>query len=736
MEPADRSTTLEPVEAGTRESDSAIAPSPEGPDAPVDATADPDEAPTPYDADSDSPSTPEEPGEYSDNADQEVPSDPDEAPYPPEGLESEADGDSAAAPAHDAGEAPDPTPAADDTPEAPEPEADTDSAPAADDYDEAPDPARLHDAPYTPAEQSFDAVPDPDEAPTPYDAAPHPAATPEEPQDHPGTTEPLEPSLSEEEPPHPDEAPDRPEPLEPDADGDSAAATSPEADEAPDPTPAADRAPEDPGPVPDAPATPPTDDHDEPPGPPASSGEASEVHAELSEPADPDSESVPDASEPRASHADTKNDVDAGTDADMYAEVSPIAEAEPAGMVTRGELGEDATEWPDEPQESGGLDTEEYADQSGVPEDPEERHTPGAFVEASPGAVLETLTDSAEDENRDETRNEAPDAAEDGHAAERASIRDTYSKVRDAVLGPREPAEGSVDAYALVDRPAFNAMDLPEYGVRLFQYGTPLDRPDGRRVPLFDGPPRREQTEQGALGDCGVIATMGAVAGHLPEAISKCIKENGDGTYEVTFHQVKKDFNGDWTPFEPTGAVTVLTVAPDLVVPYNKTDTPAYAQLAGGVAWSAILEKAFAGVDQTWEEGRLKRTSGYQRLDLGTGPRHRAEMLTQLTGRPAYTEDFPTEFDRNGMSANRQLLGSFREKLEAGCPILIATRKNEKSKPPLPDDLVEGHVYEVTRVDGQGKIYLRNPHNLNHPEEPLTADQLRDSFAHRFTTMG
>lgn len=318
---------------------------------------------------------------------------------------------------------------------------------------------------------------------------------------------------------------------------------------------------------------------------------------------------------------------------------------------------------------------------------------------------------------------------------ERAFLGDAFSKLRDTLVGPREPAEGPVDRYAVVERPDFNAMKIPDFDVSLFEYGKPLERPDGQRTPLFDGSPRREQTEQGKLGDCGVIATMGAVATHFPEAISECVKENEDGTYEVTLHQVEKKYSGGLTQCEPNGAVTVLTITPDLVVQYDQPGKPAYGRAgAEPVAWPSVLEKAFAGVDQTWEEDLSDKASGYERLDKGTRPSHRAEMLTQLTGRPAYTEDIPTQYDMNGVSPDRQLLSMFREKLDAGCPILIGTRKIGKDEGPLPKGLVDGHVYEVTGVDERGLIQLRNPHNLNHPT--LTAKELRANSRPDFTTMG
>ncbi|MFF2026451.1 C2 family cysteine protease [Streptomyces sp. NPDC058171] len=392
---------------------------------------------------------------------------------------------------------------------------------------------------------------------------------------------------------------------------------------------------------------------------------------------------------------------------------------------------------------SGAEEASRLADAAGSDEAPVPAEVQGTVTAESVGP--EAPVEGADPEALGEPAG-APDPAEaprvaearepdDQDAPESASLRNVLSKARDALIGRHEPADSRLDVYATVDRPAFDAGEIPEYGVRLFQYGTPLDRFDGQRIALFDGPPRREQTQQGDLGDCGLIAALGAVAAHHPEAISQAVRENEDGTYEVRLHQVQKDPNGDWKPFEATGAVTVLTVTPDLVVPYNGTTMPAYAQLAGGVAWPAVLEKALAGVDQTWEEGRIKGASGYQRLDLGTRPYHRAEMLAQLTGRPAYTDDFPEQYDMNGVSPNRQLLGVFREKLEADCPILIASRASGMGKPALPENLVEKHVYEVVAVDDRGMIHLRNPHNFNDPD-PMTADSLRAYFTHRFTTLG
>ncbi|MGW6568611.1 C2 family cysteine protease [Streptomyces sp. NPDC054975] len=364
--------------------------------------------------------------------------------------------------------------------------------------------------------------------------------------------------------------------------------------------------------------------------------------------------------------------------------------------------------------------------------EPAEPEEPGAPVRETDHE--ESLGDIG-DEPSEPGEPELPAASEAADAEGAPLVGDLVGRVRDVVSGWREPNDQPADTFATVDQPDFNDMALPEEGITLARYGTPLDGPDGRRIPLFDGPPSRDQTKQGALNDCGIVSTMGAVAGHRPSAISECVKEGENGNYEVTLHQTKSTFDGDWRHYSPTGAVTVLTVTPELPVSALSPDRPLYAKSGdGNVAWPSVLEKAIAGVDQTWDEGRSKPNEGYVRLDQGSFPNHRAELLTQLTGRSAYTEDFPTGYDFQGRSPDRQLLEAFRAKLSDGCPVLVGTVGLESEDAKLPKKLIPGHAYEVTEVDDRGLIHLRNPHNLRHPE-PLTVTEFREFIKNRYTTL-
>ena len=298
---------------------------------------------------------------------------------------------------------------------------------------------------------------------------------------------------------------------------------------------------------------------------------------------------------------------------------------------------------------------------------------------------------------------------------------------------------------AWVDRPEFR--DPTDSGSP-DRYGDPLTRPDGTRIPCFDGPPRREQTRQGWAGDCGIIATLGAVAAHRPEEITRRIRPREDGSYQVTLSETRS--SGGVT--EPTGRDIELTVTPDLPVYEADQATPACAKVQDGVAWCAIAEKAIAGLDETWTAGRRASweadwsglcasdlandvekprsgpaATGYARLHQGSTPWEQAEALTQLTGEPAEVRTFPA--GRDEWLINRII----RAQLTDNKPVLVSTRAKTHEHERMPHRLEDEHVYEVTGIE-KGKILLRNPWNDRHPE-PMETDEFARNMDHYYSTL-
>lgn len=286
-------------------------------------------------------------------------------------------------------------------------------------------------------------------------------------------------------------------------------------------------------------------------------------------------------------------------------------------------------------------------------------------------------------------------------------------------------------------------------------YGRPLDRPDGTRIPLFDGDPARDQVQQGRLGDCGVIAAIGAVAGHNPPAIKDRIRETTDGNYEVRLHEAAYDSDSHY--WKPTGREITLEVTPDLPVSSRRPDHPGFAGSGdAGVAWPSIMEKALAGVDRTWTEDRradweqrwprqcaeeerevTPAPKEYERLNEGTTGGDWAEILTQLTGRTAMTRALPTDLktgDDTAISGDVLLTERFRGLLRSDRPVLVGTRQKAPDEIELPYELEGNHAYEVVGIDDDSRILLRNPWNHSHPE-PMTAQQFRENIAPFYTTL-
>ncbi|MGC4954350.1 C2 family cysteine protease [Actinomadura citrea] len=313
-------------------------------------------------------------------------------------------------------------------------------------------------------------------------------------------------------------------------------------------------------------------------------------------------------------------------------------------------------------------------------------------------------------------------------------------------VGKLDRSDGPKELEGTVDRPDFQDPKKGPEGVP-DRYGTPLEQSGGTRIPLFNGEPKREQTKQGSLGDCGIIATLGAVAAHYPEAIRACVREADDGNYQVRFHEAKYSISAK--RFEPTGQQITLTVTPELPIKDQRPDKPAFARLTQDeAAWAPVLEKAIAGTDQTWSAKRQARVNeiwnargnsgdaptGYVRLNQGSGPGERAELLTQLTGLPAKSVPFPEGYDRQGRSADKRLRDDLIKQLSQGKPVLVGTRELGENESRLPRNLADGHAYELTEIDNKGRLHLRNPWNSRHPD-PMTISEFKRAMIHRYSTL-
>jgi hypothetical protein len=290
----------------------------------------------------------------------------------------------------------------------------------------------------------------------------------------------------------------------------------------------------------------------------------------------------------------------------------------------------------------------------------------------------------------------------------------------------RERLEVWVDRLAFQD--CHSTLSPPD------RYGDPLKRADGCRVAL-SGYPIREQARQGELKDCGIIATLGAVAAHRPTEISRRVSQQPDGTCRIRLNEAQWTSDGA----APTGRIIDMSVTPDVPVHEETPDRPAFARPVAGAAWAPLLEKAVAGVDRTWTPDRQSfwadvwqhmcrvdasdhkvtnpRTgpppTGYVRLNQGSTAWDRAELLTQLTGEESAVRPYPDD--------PKQLKAALDHQLRNGKPVLVASRPKRHDHEEMPYNLEDSHAYEVVGADDE-KIVLRNPWGHQHPEAIRAAE--------------
>ncbi len=175
------------------------------------------------------------------------------------------------------------------------------------------------------------------------------------------------------------------------------------------------------------------------------------------------------------------------------------------------------------------------------------------------------------------------------------------------------------------DRVTLPAEDGNEHGP---VYGPALGDHTGQPPPLFDGPPKREDVEQGELGDCGIITVIGSVAGHLPDTIARMFHPNPDGSVDVLLHETGVLSNR----VTPTGRQLRVTVFPDVPLHADSNGRSAYAdQSEVGTSWASLLEKAIAALDRTWSPAAPRPVAAA--VDGHTGYGRRPGRSTRL--RPA-----------------------------------------------------------------------------------------------------
>lgn len=214
---------------------------------------------------------------------------------------------------------------------------------------------------------------------------------------------------------------------------------------------------------------------------------------------------------------------------------------------------------------------------------------------------------------------------------------------------------------------------------------------------------------QGSLGDCYLIAGMAAVARASPEAIQKLIKDNGDGTFEVTLY-IRKN---SWSKPTP------VTKTVDARLAIKNPDNPLYAKTgdksAEGVEmWTALIEKTVAMHKDSYDlisGGNIgKGFNFYGATEL-------------LTGKPE-------GYQRTDNLDEDDALLTIGAALESGEPITVDSKELTDSEAVTREanakNVYGNHAYAPVSVDLEARtVTLQNPWGSSHVEKLPIADFLK-----------
>ena len=192
---------------------------------------------------------------------------------------------------------------------------------------------------------------------------------------------------------------------------------------------------------------------------------------------------------------------------------------------------------------------------------------------------------------------------------------------------------------------------------------------------------------QGQIGDCFLLSSIGEIALWHPSAIMSMIQANANGTETVTLHLAA---NGSLPTFGTTSFETV-SITVSNTFPSDAVNNGATQDVANGEKeiWVQVLEKAVATLG-----------GGYNSIANGGNP---MIAMEELTGQAA-----------TSMSPGSLTVQDLQSDMAAGDLIVMDTASSGS----LPYGLYNDHAYmfeSVTTVGGTPMVQLLNPWGFDEP---------------------
>lgn len=209
--------------------------------------------------------------------------------------------------------------------------------------------------------------------------------------------------------------------------------------------------------------------------------------------------------------------------------------------------------------------------------------------------------------------------------------------------------------------------------------------------PLYgsSGAPSYLDVNQGYLGDCYFLASLGDVALQDPSAIESMITYNGNGTYGVRFIV---DGQADY--------VTVNDDLPTMPPGYSWANGSTLEFANGGISWAELIEKAYAELNAQPNaphgEQLNAASDSYAGISGGSG-----YALTEITGQAVDDFSLSAKTSASTLSSDNSQLGAA---FGSGEEIIVGTSNIASG------NIVADHMYEVIGYNAAtDMLTLHNP---------------------------
>ena len=260
-------------------------------------------------------------------------------------------------------------------------------------------------------------------------------------------------------------------------------------------------------------------------------------------------------------------------------------------------------------------------------------------------------------------------------------------------LGDLTATSSQTQADELIDE-WFLGANLPSLSLAAVGQANLQPTYQNSTLPLYgsSGAPTYQDVNQGYLGDCYFLSSLGEIALKDPSAIESMITSNGNGTYGVRF---MVDGQPDY--------VTVNSELPVMGAGYQWANGSTL-EFANGNSddWVALMEKAYAELNaQTNAPHGMELNSAsdsYQGVTAGS-----ASALTLLTGQ---SETGYALNPHDSASALASIMSTVASGWSAGEEVLMSTPASSNG------NLAGDHMYMVTGVNAATDTFtIQNPWN-------------------------